>query len=62
MVKAPTHKWTFRGRFRRHAYGWKSQPTIMRVVFKDSGFACDVVKTNASQILKQAGINDLKSL
>jgi Family of unknown function (DUF6575) len=38
------------------------QPEIMRVVFKDSGFADDVVKTNAVQILKQAGIDDVKSL
>ena len=31
MAKAPTHKWTFRARFRRHAYGWKSQPAIKRI-------------------------------
>lgn len=37
-------------------------PEIMRVVFKDSGFADDVVKTNAVQILKQAGIIDVRSL
>ena len=34
----------------------------MRVVFKDSGFKDDVAKTNAAQILKQAGIDDVKSL
>ncbi len=38
------------------------QPEIMRVVFKDSGFADDVVKTNAAQILRQASIDDVKSL
>lgn len=38
------------------------KPEIMRVVFKDSGFANDVVKTNAVQILKQAGIVDVRSL
>jgi len=38
------------------------KPEIMRVVFNDSGFADDVVKTNASQILQQAGIDDVKSL
>ena len=38
------------------------KPAVMRVVFKDSGFASDVVKTNATQILKQAGIDDVKSL
>ncbi|MBK1718112.1 site-specific DNA-methyltransferase [Thiocystis violacea] len=38
------------------------QPEVMRVVFKDAGFANDVVKTNAAQILKQAGIDDVKSL
>jgi adenine-specific DNA-methyltransferase len=38
------------------------QPEMMRVVFKDSGFADDVVKTNATQILRQAGIDDIKSL
>lgn len=38
------------------------KPEIMRVVFKDAGFANDVVKTNAVQILKQAGIEDVRSL
>jgi len=38
------------------------KPEIMRVVFKDSGFKDDVVKTNAVQILKQAGIIDVRSL
>ena len=38
------------------------KPAVMRVVFKDSGFASDVVKTNAAQVLKQAGIDDVKSL
>ena len=37
-------------------------PEVMRVVFKDSGFKDDVVKTNAVQILRQAGIDDVKSL
>ena len=37
-------------------------PEVMRVVFKDSGFKDDVVKTNAIQILKQFGIDDVKSL
>jgi len=37
-------------------------PEVMRVVFKDSGFRDDVVKTNAVQILRQAGIDDVKSL
>ncbi len=38
------------------------QPEVMRVVFKDASFADDVAKTNAAQILKQAGIDDVKSL
>ena len=38
------------------------EPEIMRVVFKDSGFKDDVVKTNAIQILKQHDIEDVKSL
>lgn len=38
------------------------QPEVMRVVFKDAGFADDVVKTNAVQTLKQAGIEDVRSL
>jgi hypothetical protein len=25
------HKWEFRARFRRHAFGWKSQPAIQRI-------------------------------
>lgn len=33
-----------------------------RVVFKDAGFADDVVKTNTVQILRQASIEDVKSL
>lgn len=37
-------------------------PEIMRVVFRDSGFKDDVVKTNAIQILKQHGIEDVKSI
>jgi adenine-specific DNA-methyltransferase len=37
-------------------------PEIMRVVFKDSGFQDDVVKSNAIQILKKYNINDVKSL
>jgi adenine-specific DNA-methyltransferase len=37
-------------------------PEAMRVVFRDSGFHDDVVKTNAVQILRQAGIDDIKSL
>lgn len=38
------------------------KPEIMRVVFKDAGFSDDVVKTNAVQILKQADIEDVRSL
>jgi len=38
------------------------QPEIMRVVFKDTGFKDDVVKTNAVQILRLAGIEEVKSL
>ena len=37
-------------------------PEVMRVVFKDASFADDVVKANTVQILKQAGVNDVKSL
>ncbi len=38
------------------------KPELMRVVFKDAGFTDDVVKTNAVQILRQADIDDVKSL
>ncbi|MCB9609901.1 MAG: site-specific DNA-methyltransferase [Polyangiaceae bacterium] len=38
------------------------KPEVMRVVFRDAGFADDVVKTNTVQILNQAGIDDVKSL
>lgn len=31
MKKAGAHKWTFRARFRRHAFGWRSQPAIQRI-------------------------------
>jgi adenine-specific DNA-methyltransferase len=37
-------------------------PAIMRVVFKDAGFRDDVTKANAVQTLKQAGVNDVRSL
>jgi hypothetical protein len=29
--KSASHPWTFRARFRRDAFGWKSQPAIARV-------------------------------
>jgi hypothetical protein len=29
--KSAGHKWQFKARFRRHAFGWKSQPAIQRV-------------------------------
>lgn len=38
------------------------QPEVMRVVFKDAGFADPVLKTNAIQVLKQFGIDDVKSI
>ena len=28
---APAYTWAFRARFRRHAFGWKSQPAIQRI-------------------------------
>ena len=31
MTKAAAHKWTFAARFRRHAFGWRSQPAVQRV-------------------------------
>jgi len=31
MPKSPTHKWAFAPRFRRHAFGWRSQPAVQRV-------------------------------
>lgn len=40
----------------------KLSPEVVRIVFKDSGFKDDVDKTNAVQILQQAGIKDVKSL
>ncbi|MFZ5556747.1 MAG: hypothetical protein ACOZDY_08520 [Pseudomonadota bacterium] len=27
----PAHKWAFAPRFRRHAFGWRSQPAVQRV-------------------------------
>jgi adenine-specific DNA-methyltransferase len=43
---------------------WKNElnPAVSKVVFKDSGFAGDVDKTNAIQILKRFGITDVKSI
>ena len=29
--KSSTHKWEFKTRFRRHSFGWRSQPAIKRV-------------------------------
>lgn len=31
MPRAESHKWEFKARFRRHAFGWRSQPAIQRV-------------------------------
>jgi hypothetical protein len=31
MKSAQPHKWEFKARFRRHAFGWRSQPAIQRV-------------------------------
>ncbi len=31
MVKTRAYKWEFRARFRRRAFGWKSQPAIKRI-------------------------------
>ena len=31
MPRTGAHAWTFRARFRRHAFGWKSQPAIARI-------------------------------
>jgi adenine-specific DNA-methyltransferase len=38
------------------------EPEVMRVVFKDSSFASDAAKVNAVQVLKQYGIDDVKSI
>lgn len=38
------------------------KPEVVRVVFRDHGFADDVVKTNAVQALKRLGIDDVRSL
>jgi adenine-specific DNA-methyltransferase len=45
--------------------GWREElaPAVdTRVVFKDSGFADDVAKTNVAAILNQSGITDVRSL
>jgi hypothetical protein len=31
MTRPPAHKWAFAARFRRHAFGWRSQPAVQRV-------------------------------
>ena len=31
MPRSPAHKWVFAPRFRRHAFGWRSQPAVQRV-------------------------------
>jgi adenine-specific DNA-methyltransferase len=38
------------------------QPEVCRVVFKDAGFSDDAAKLNAVQVLKQFGIDDVKSI
>ena len=30
-VEPATHKWEFQARFRRHAFGWRSRPAILRI-------------------------------
>jgi len=45
--------------------GWIKElaPAVgTRVVFKDSGFADDIAKTNMAAILNQNGISDVRSL
>src|ERR1043165_55405 len=31
MTRSPAYKWAFAPRFRRHAFGWPSQPAVQRV-------------------------------
>lgn len=31
MAKTAPHRWEFKARFRRHAFGWRSQPAIARI-------------------------------
>ena len=31
ITEITSHKWTFRSRFRRHAFGWRSQPAMKRI-------------------------------
>lgn len=31
MPRSPSHKWAFAPRFRRHAFGWRSQPAVQRI-------------------------------
>ncbi|GIK86954.1 MAG: hypothetical protein BroJett026_24350 [Betaproteobacteria bacterium] len=31
MTRPPAYKWAFAPRFRRHAFGWRSQPAVQRV-------------------------------
>jgi hypothetical protein len=31
IAKAAAHPWAFKARFRRHAFGWRSQPAITRI-------------------------------
>ena len=31
MPQSESHRWEFKARFRRHAFGWRSQPAITRV-------------------------------
>jgi len=38
------------------------KPEVMRVVFKDNGFKSDDVKANTIQVLRQQGIEDVRSL
>ena len=40
----------------------KLKPETCRIVFKDSGFNGDVIKTNTLQILKRFGIDEVRSV
>jgi adenine-specific DNA-methyltransferase len=40
----------------------QSGQEIARVVFRDSGFADDNVKTNAVQLLKKFGVEDFRTI
>lgn len=53
MPRSPAHKWVFAPRFRRHAFGWRSQPAVQRV--REATTEIQKIATKASALAAAGG-------